>query len=122
MTFKVLVADQEIDSLLAIKEAINREDIEVVSVQDAAQALEKATSDDYDLVIMDLDLEVMDSTEALRIIHMSEPDLPILIIAGACDEDLKANALKAGANLIASKPIRTTELFADIKKLLGIKP
>ena len=120
MTYKVLVADDELEGRVMVKEAIAGEDCSVVVVADGREALEKATSEDFDLVIMDLIMPGMDGTEALRIIHMSEPDLPIIVVTGADTEEMRAEALRAGANLVITKPYELMDLVSAVRKLLGI--
>ena len=121
MTYKILVADDDLDCRVLIKEAVAGEDCEVITAETGQEALEKATSEDFDLVVIDLHMPCIDGIEALKIIHMSEPDLPIMVVTGVENEELKAEALKNGANLIIEKPFDITSLVEEIKKLLGMQ-
>jgi len=122
MTYQILIAEDEIEARVIVKEAIAEIDagIEVVAVENGSEAIEQATSKNFDLIIMDLRMPVMSGGEALKIIHMSEPDLPILVTTGVDDEETKTEALKGGANIILTKPLDLAEFTSSVKKLLGI--
>ena len=122
MTYQILIAEDEIESRVIVKEAIAEIDagIEVIAVENGSEAIEQATSKNFDLVIMDLRMPVMDGIEALKIIHMSEPDLPILVTTGIDDEETKTEALRGGANIILTKPLDLGEFCSSVRKLLGI--
>lgn len=120
MTYEILVVDDELVSRTLIKAALVGDIFSIVFAENGREAVEKATSEDFDLIIMDLMMPFMDGSEAIKIIHMSEPDLPIIVVTGTEEEDMKTDALKCGANLIIQKPLELQELAAEVKRLLGI--
>jgi CheY-like chemotaxis protein len=122
MTYQILIAEDEITSRVILKEAIAEINagIEIITVENGSDALEQATSKNFDLVIIDLIMPVMDGIEALKVIHMSEPDLPILVTTGVEDEELKKEALKGGANIILTKPLDIVEFTSSVRNLLGL--
>jgi len=122
MTYKILVVDDEIESRVVIKETLADIGVEtaVTTAANGSEAIERATSEDFDLVIMDLLMPVMNGVEALKLIHMSEPEIPIIVVTGATEEEIKQHALQGGANIILQKPIDAEELAAAVRKLLGV--
>ena len=78
-------------------------------------------SGNYDLVLMDIQMPVMDGLEATRAIRAWERErglsrMPILALtASALDEDVR-RTLEAGVDLHISKPIKKAVLIAAIKK------
>ena len=78
---------------------------------------------DYDLVLMDIQMPVMDGYEATRSIRALEnpkiADIPILAMtANAFDEDRKA-AMDAGMNGFLTKPIQIEELIQALESMFG---
>ena len=76
----------------------------------------------YDIILMDVQMPVMDGYEATRAIRASvHPDansIPILAMtANAFDED-RRNALECGMNGFLSKPIVIADLVQEMRKVL----
>jgi CheY-like chemotaxis protein len=97
MTYQVLVAGDDVETKVVIKKALAELEggIEVIVVENTGQAIERFSSTAFDLVIVDVCEPVTDSIEAVKVIHMSEPDLPILVYTGVGGDDIKTGALKA---------------------------
>lgn len=121
MTYQILLSENEPESSVVIKELIAEIDtnIEISEAETGNAALEQATSNDFDLVIIDLGTSGINGIEPLKVIHMSEPDLPILV-TGIEEDDVRDEAHKAGANIIISKPLDRAEFTSSLKQLLGI--
>ena len=88
--------------------------------------VEKVTASkpgDYDLVLMDIQMPLMDGYEATRRIRALEnpalAGIPILAMtANAFDEDRRA-AARCGMNGFISKPIDTEELLRTLHQIFG---
>ena len=119
--------------LLAEDNALNREiALEILSeygfvidtAENGAEAVEKVTASklgDYDLVLMDIQMPIMDGYEATRCIRaLEEPALagiPIIAMtANAFDEDRRA-AAECGMNGFLSKPINMEEVIQTLEKV-----
>jgi len=88
--------------------------------RDALAALEK---EDFDLVLMDVQMPEMDGFEATAAIREKEQStgrhLPIIAMTAHALKGDQERCLSAGMDAYISKPIRTNELFATIERLLG---
>ena len=80
------------------------------------EALEKVTEQDYDLVLMDLQMPVMDGYEASRRIRSMEGEkyqqLPIIALTAAAQSDYEGKLSEAGMNGIFPKPFNPEKLHS----------
>ncbi|MFC1581999.1 response regulator [Planctomycetota bacterium] len=121
MTYKILLADDEPETRPILKKAIAEQDIDLISAESGRMALETTGTEDFDLLIIGIPESGVGNLESLRIIHMSEPDLPILVIGRGLSEEQKAEIISSGANLFVEKPLDIPECSAAVRRLLGIK-
>ena len=90
--------------------------------QEIVDAFASVKPGDYDMILMDVQMPVMDGLEATRRIRNGENPLgriiPILAMtANAFDED-RRNALESGMNGFLSKPIVIDDLVQELRKIL----
>ena len=120
----LLVEDNELNSEIAIA-ILNEYGFQVHTAENGAEAVEKiknSTPEDYDLVLMDVQMPVMNGYEATRQIRaLTDPALSGITIlamtANAFDEDRK-KALEYGMDGFLSKPIVIEELVGILQKNL----
>ena len=120
----LLAEDNELNREIAV-EILNAYGFEVDTAENGAVAVEKvsnAAPGQYDLVLMDVQMPVMDGyTATRRIRELQNPALagiPILAMtANAFDED-RRNALESGMNGFLSKPIVISDLVQEMHKIL----
>ncbi|MDO4517439.1 MAG: response regulator [Bacillota bacterium] len=123
----LLAEDNELNREIAL-EILGEYGFQIDTAENGAEAVKKLVTSqpgDYDLVLMDIQMPVMDGYEATRAIRALEvPELsgiPILAMtANAFDEDRKA-AMDAGMNGFLSKPIQIEELIQTLQSVFGNK-
>lgn len=71
-----------------------------------------------DLVIVDLVMPLMDGTEVCRWIRQRGLDLPVLVLSAHDDEEMKVQALDAGADDYVTKPFKVEEFLARLRALM----
>ena len=117
----LLVEDNELNREIAV-ELLNEYGFQVDTAENGAEAVETVKNSapgEYDLVLMDVQMPVMNGYEATeRIRALDDPALAGITIlamtANAFDED-KKKALSCGMNGFLSKPIVIDELIATLQ-------
>ena len=121
----LLVEDNELNSEIAV-EILNEYGFVVATAENGAEAVEKVKNSapgDYDLVLMDVQMPVMNGYEATKQIRaLKDPALAKITIlamtANAFEED-KKKALECGMDGFLSKPIMIEELINTLQKKLA---
>ncbi|MBR6842238.1 MAG: response regulator [Prevotella sp.] len=115
---KILVAEDN-DSNFILMSYILKKYYEFERAKNGQEAVEKADSGKFDLILMDIKMPIMDGMEATRLIREKYPDLPIVALtANAFDSD-RTMAMEAGCNDFLSKPVSSQLCIETIKKYLG---
>jgi PAS domain S-box-containing protein len=109
----LLVEDNVLNQEVA-KRMLQRTGAVVTLAENGGEAVELATTRDFDLVLMDLQMPVMDGFEATRRIRLERPDLPIIALSAAVMEIDRNDAREAGMNGHLAKPIDTGELYRTL--------
>ena len=121
----LLVEDNELNREIAM-EIFGEYGFHIDIAENGAEALDKVAASrpgDYDLVLMDIQMPIMDGYEATwRIRALDDPELsaiPILAMtANAFDEDRKT-AAECGMNGFISKPINMDEVIQALRSVFG---
>lgn len=124
----LVVEDNELN--LEIASTVLRESGFVVdTAENGKVALEKvkhSTAGEYDVILMDIQMPVMDGYEATRRIRaLSDPEkagIPIIAMTANAFEEDRQNAMRAGMNGHLSKPFDVQKLICVLTELLGRKP
>ncbi len=115
---KILVAEDN-DSNFILMSYILKKHYQFDRAKNGKEAVEFVESGNYDLILMDIKMPIMDGLEATKAIKANHPDLPIIALtANAFDSD-RVLALEAGCNDFLSKPVSGESCLAAIKKCLG---
>ena len=115
---RVLVAEDN-DSNWMLMTYVLKKSYEPVRAINGEEAVKKALTGDYALVIMDLKMPVLDGLEATRQIKAAMPDLPVIALtANAFDSDRQA-AFEAGCDNFMSKPVSAETCLKMIASYVG---
>jgi len=115
---KILIAEDN-DSNYVLMTYLLKKEFEFERAKNGQIAVDLADSGEYDLVLMDIKMPMMDGLQATRLIKEKHPELPIVALtANAFDSDRTA-AEEAGCNGFLSKPVNRDECLSLIKKLIG---
>ena len=115
---RILVAEDN-DSNYILMTYILKKYYQFERAKNGQEAVEMAEKGEYDIVLMDIKMPVMDGLEATKAIKESLPDLPIIALtANAFDSDRQL-AMEAGCNDFLSKPVSSELCLKTIKKFVG---
>jgi two-component system, OmpR family, copper resistance phosphate regulon response regulator CusR len=109
---RLLVVEDESRIRAFLARAFEAEGFVVDVVEDGERGIARAVSGSYDLVILDLLLPGRDGLDALRQLHLEQPDLPVLILSARSDLPTKLRSFEFGAVDYVSKPFALDELLA----------
>ncbi len=93
---------------------------EVTEAENGYDALEKSHKDQFDLMVVDINMPKMDGFTFCKEIRATEAhqNTPIIIVSTEAEADDKMQGFKAGANLYLVKPVKQEELIENTKMLL----
>ena len=94
-----------------------------VTAADGMEGLEKAMTEQFQIVLTDINMQGMDGYEFIRRARQNPDydDVPIIIISTGGKELDKQKGFSAGANLYLAKPTDASRIVESIKMLLGTK-
>ena len=104
-----------------IYQILRNENYLVDIAEDGEIGYEKAISNDYDLIILDLMLPKMDGFTVLEYLRANAKKVPILILSAKSQIEDKVKALDLGSDDYLTKPFAMVELLARIRSLLRRK-
>jgi len=121
---RVLVAeDNPINKFLIVK-ILKDWEVNPDVVENGKDALDKLRDSDYDLILMDTFMPVMNGLDAIKLIRegfiKGKENTPIITFSAAVLETDKQTAIDAGANDVVSKPFELEVLHEKITKYSGI--
>ncbi len=121
MNAKLLTVEDSASLRFTTKVTLTDAGYEVAEAVNGAEGLEMAKSGDYDLVVTDLNMPVMDGLTMIEELRKSpaHAGLPIVFLTSESDADLRARAKAAGASGWVTKPFDPDNLVKVINKVLG---
>ncbi|WP_261665388.1 response regulator [Deinococcus sp. Marseille-Q6407] len=117
----VFVIDDSISVRKALELALTKEGLQVRSAASAEQALDLLDNEPTDLIIADVIMPGMSGFELCQRLKADEAhrDIPLLIISGNVDSDIRQQAQDAGAAGVLKKPFRQEELLPAVQQALA---
>ncbi|MDE2369282.1 MAG: response regulator [Burkholderiales bacterium] len=115
---RVLLAEDNAINQLVAHEILVSVGLDVTIAGDGAAAVELASSEDFDLVLMDMQMPEMDGIDATRAIRAHGGRLPIVAMTANAFESDRQACLDAGMNDHVAKPVDPARLYATLLRWL----
>lgn len=117
MAKKVLVVDDEKLIVKGIRFSLEQDGMEVDCAYDGQEALDMATANEYDMILLDVMLPKMDGFEVCQRIREFS-NMPIVMLTAKGDDMDKILGLEYGADDYITKPFNILEVKARIKAIM----
>jgi DNA-binding response OmpR family regulator len=114
---RILLVDDEQSVQTLLTYPLRKDGYEVVSALDGREALDRFTSERFDLVVLDLMLPKVDGIEVCRRLR-SRSQVPIIMLTAKDDEIDKVLGLEMGADDYITKPFSVREFRSRVKAAL----
>jgi len=116
----ILVVDDFDDTRLLLRTWLKRKGFRVIEAANGLEAVEAASSEGPDFIIMDVEMPELDGLSATRQIRAIEAlaDIPIVAVSAYGVDEYRSQALDAGCNEYVSTPFEPDELEELIRSLL----
>ena len=114
---RLLIVEDEKELCDTISKSLYGSGYEVDTCYDGHEALDYILTEDYDLIVLDLNLPDTDGMTLLKSLRKTDCDTKVLILSARCEIADKVEGLDAGANDYLTKPFHLDELAARIRSL-----
>ena len=121
MSEKVLLVEDEADLARAESAILRFNKYDVDIAYNGQEALDKVKEDNYDVIVMDIMMPIMDGLTALKDMRAIGVNTPIILLTAKAQVDDKVEGLDSGANDYLTKPFDKKELLARIRALIRTK-
>lgn len=115
---KILIIEDEPKVALFLKKGLEENQFEADIAYDGSDGLEILQHQNYDALILDLNLPKINGYQVCRKIRETDAFIPILILTALSTTEDKLNGFESGADDYLVKPFEFRELIARIKALL----
>ena len=121
----ILFVDDEPSFLEGIRRTLRnqRQDWDLVFVNSGFEALREVSHIDYDTIVTDIKMTGIDGFTLLAALRETERtrDVPVIVLTGSNENDLKRRALDMGATDLLNKPVHPEDLIARLHNALRTK-
>ncbi|MBW7990784.1 MAG: response regulator [Planctomycetes bacterium] len=116
---RILVAEDARTNQVLIKSLLKRLDLQVTIAEDGNEAVQKALTEQYDLIFMDIEMPNMNGYEATKAIRKEGLKTPIIALTAYAMKGDDEKCFVAGCDDYISKPIEHKILLQTLNKYLS---
>ncbi|MNK12043.1 Aerobic respiration control sensor protein ArcB [compost metagenome] len=116
---RLLICEDSTDNQKLVQLMLQKEGAEMTMASNGQEGYEKAVTQDFDLILMDIQMPVMDGYEATQKLRGGGYKKPIVALTAHAMSDEHLRCLEAGCNDYLTKPIDRKKLIESILKYTG---
>lgn len=118
---KILVAEDNACNQKLIEIILAKNELDFEIVDDGRQAVDKALQYDFDLILMDMQMPVMNGYQATETLRKKGVKTPIIALTANAMKGDEEKCIKSGCDGYLPKPIKIDQLMETLKKHTGLK-
>jgi two-component system, OmpR family, alkaline phosphatase synthesis response regulator PhoP len=122
MSKRILLVEDEPGLVLTLSDRLNKEGFAVETARDGETGLVRATTESFDLIILDIMLPRKNGLDVCRDLRQQGSQTPVIMLTARGQVFDKVVGLKLGADDYLTKPFEMIELLARIEALLRRAP
>ena len=115
----ILVVDDEEYQREALPEVLNDAGLQCVTASNAENAVEALQQDEFDLVLLDINMPGRSGMDLLPEIMTEYPDVAVVMLSGVQDISIGVEAMRLGAYDYITKPVSEPDLTLRVEKALS---
>ena len=119
--FRVMIVDDEQIVCDRLSFELERAGLEVEAHTESTRALERLSSERFDLVITDIKMRGPDGIEVMRFVKENHPSARVVVITGFATVETAKEVLKGGAVDFIPKPFKMSQLRELVLRLAAEK-
>jgi two-component system, NtrC family, nitrogen regulation response regulator NtrX len=120
MSAKILIVDDEANTLASLSRAFRLAGQEAVVCDNAARALELAQSQPFDLILSDVVMPKRDGLALLEDLKNAEVSAPVVMMSGQAHIEMAVRATRLGALDFLEKPLSTEKLLVTLENAMKL--
>lgn len=117
---KILIVEDIIDNQVLINLWLKKTGAKVDIASNGNEAVRSALQNDYDLIIMDIQMPLMDGHEATQKLRSQGYSIPIVALTANPMDVEQTNTKKSGFNECLSKPVKLDLLLETMRRYLNV--
>ncbi|PID61690.1 MAG: sigma-54-dependent Fis family transcriptional regulator [Ignavibacteriae bacterium] len=118
---KILISDDDETLCYLLKEELVNENFDVDIVYDGKYAIEKLNEKNYDLLLLDLEMQKISGEQVLKFVSENRPRLQVIVLTAQSDMRTAIECIKLGAYDFLNKPYDFQHLLVTIERALKHK-
>ena len=112
---RVLVADDSKDNIFLVERLLKKKGVIVETAANGAEAYRQALAGEFDVVLMDIQMPVLDGYEATRALREAGYRKPIIALTAHAMAEERARSHAAGCDGHLTKPLNSEELVSTLR-------
>nr|WP_233173091.1 response regulator [Flavobacterium sp. ASV13] len=118
-TYKILIVEDNVINQLVTKKIIEKNNYICKVVDDGFAALAILEKEDFDLILMDINMPLMNGFETTKRIRLKNIKTPVVALTAFDKDEITDEAISSGINDIIIKPFEPVRLFKIISYLIN---